>query len=253
MQKNKIISIAAGVIIFVVVAICLITLKPNNGTPEKKEVAATKATIVTYSGSAETVYTVNDPDADEALLNEIALLMEERLMYHCVIDYETKINAEKKQISIDFSWESVGKKLDAKHIADEVCKINEISIRKGDGSSAESGEEILSAADIASAEDFIEKNKNGNETYKVMLKLNEEGKEKLKKETEAIAGSDTAIHFYLDNNLLGSQTYTEADSSGIYVISGGFKTQEEAVELKNKIELDSLPAEVTLESFSEQK
>ena len=135
-----------------------------------------------------------------------------------------------------------------------LCRHGELTFRKGtetatdsDGQTIPSGEILLQNTDIATAWAVMMSTDLGP-TYVVNVKMSDIGRDKFAAATEELAGTDTPISIWYDNDMISAPTVNTAITNGEAIISGNF-TVESANELAVSINSGTLPCGLTITDF----
>ncbi len=172
---------------------------------------------------------ISDSDMDSA-----KQVIETRMLYNNITDYEVYTDYDNKQIIVRFPWQSDDESYDPTAAIDELGETAMLTFYKG---SDNTGEVVLQgAADIKGASYGGYDTENGS--YVVSLELTGQGSTKFAAATKAQIGKSIAI--YMDDNLLSAPTVNTQITDGKAIITG-MATAEEATDLAQKINAGALP------------
>ena len=172
---------------------------------------------------------ISDSDMDSA-----KQVIETRMLYNNITDYEVYTDYDNKQIIVRFPWQSDDESYDPMAAVDELGETAMLTFYKG---SDNTGEVVLQgAADIKGAS--YGGYDTENQSYVVSLELTNQGATKFAAATKAQIGKSIAI--YMDDTLLSAPTVNTEISNGKAIITG-MATAEEASELAQKINAGALP------------
>ena len=136
-----------------------------------------------------------------------------------------------------------------------LCRYGELTFRKGtdtevnsEGQTVPTGEIILQNADINEAEAVIVWNPDGGD-WQVDIKLCDSGREKFADATRELAGTDTPIAIWFDDELISAPTVSTAIIDGNLLITGNF-TKDSAKELAAAIDSGALPCGLDIIEFN---
>lgn len=135
-----------------------------------------------------------------------------------------------------------------------LCRNGELTFRKGtdtevnsEGQAVPTGEIVLQSSDIDMAK-TVQMPNEYELTYVVSIKLFDSGRTKFAAATEELAGTDTPIGIWYDDELISAPTVAAPITDGEVVISGNF-TLESANELSAAIDSGALPCGLTITDF----
>lgn len=177
-----------------------------------------------------------DETAEDDVINEISDILSQRLINaYPELNYTTSVDYELNTIQFNFDMIEVWHT----DTAEFLTMPNSLEMRKGD---SQDSELILTNEDISSATLVFYSTYN---EYSVTLTMNETGSQAFSDATAELAGTDTPISIWLDDELISSPTVTEYVYNNEVVISGGF-TKESAQELAIRIGSAHLPYELNV-------
>ena len=205
---------------------------------------------IDISGGVEAIFSpdkkaddITDSDMDSA-----KQIIETRMLYNNITDYEVFTDYDNHQIIVRFPWQSDDESYDPTAAIRELGETALLTFYKG---TSNTGKVILQgAADIESAA-YAGYDSESN-SYVVSLKLTGSGTSKFAtatKEAMSAASSDTegkTISIYMDDVCISAPTVSAVISNGEAVISG-MATAEEATDLAQKINAGSLPFALTVD------
>ena len=184
----------------------------------------------------------NDVDATDEQLSAAKTVIEDRLVGLGITDYESYIDTNKDRIIVRFPWKTGESDFNPQTAIDEIGTTAKMVFRKG---SSADGEEILSGDDVTSATVGY----NETEGWVVQLRFSTQGSAAFADATTELAGGNTPISIWLDDESISVATVNEAITNGEAIIKGNF-TQESASSLANQINSGSLPFALSAESYS---
>lgn len=183
--------------------------------------------------------TISDGDMDSA-----KQVIETRMLYNNITDYEVYTDYDNKQIIVRFPWQSDDESYDPIAAVDELGETAMLTFYKG---SDNTGEKVLQgAADIKGASyGGYQTDESGKGSYVVSLELTSQGATKFAAATKAQIGKSIAI--YMDDTLLSAPTVDTEITDGKAIITG-MATAEEATELAQKINAGALPFALSVDN-----
>ena len=184
----------------------------------------------------------NDVDATDEQLSAAKTVIEDRLVGLGITDYESYTDTNKDRIIVRFPWKTGESDFNPQTAIDEIGTTAKMVFRKG---STADGEEILSGDDVTSATVGY----NETEGWVVQLRFSTQGSAAFADATTELAGGNTPISIWLDDESISVATVNEAITNGEAIIKGNF-TQESASSLANQINSGSLPFALSAESYS---
>ncbi len=201
---------------------------------------------IDISGGVEAIFSpdkaadnISDADMDSA-----KQIIETRMLYNNITDYEVYTDYENHQIIVRFPWQSDDESYDPTAAIDELGETAMLTFYKG---ADNTGEVVLQGAkDIAGASygGYITDEKTGKPTYAVSLELTDAGANKFAAATKAQVGKQISI--YMDDVCISAPTVNEAITDGKAQITG-MESAEAAAELAQKINAGSLPFALTVD------
>lgn len=200
---------------------------------------------IDISGGVEAIFSpdMDTDDITDADMDSAKQIIETRMLYNNITDYEVYTDYENCQIIVRFPWQSDDESYDPLAAVDELGETAMLTFYKG---SDNKGEVVLQgAADIKGAS-YAGLLSDGTKSlgHCVSLELTDAGAAKFAAATKAQIGKNIAI--YMDNTLLSAPRVDEAITNGQANITG-IETAEEAAELAEKINAGSLPFALTVD------
>ncbi len=201
---------------------------------------------IDISGGVEAIFSP-DKSADnisDADMDSAKQIIETRMLYNNITDYEVYTDYENHQIIVRFPWQSDDESYDPTAAIDELGETAMLTFYKG---ADNTGEVVLQGAqDIAGASygGYITDEKTGKPTYAVSLELTDAGAKKFAAATKAQVGKQISI--YMDDVCISAPTVNEAITDGKAQITG-MESAEAAAELAQKINAGSLPFALTVD------
>ncbi len=201
---------------------------------------------IDISGGVEAIFSpdMESDDITDADMDSAKQIIETRMLYNNITDYEVYTDYENKQIIVRFPWQSDDESYDPTAAIDELGETAMLTFYKG---SNNQGEVVLQgAADIKGASyGGLQQDQSGKSLgHCVSLELTEAGASKFATATAAQKGNQIAI--YMDETLLSAPTVDEVISDGKANITG-IESAEAAAELAEKINAGSLPFALTVD------
>ena len=184
----------------------------------------------------------NDVDATDEQLSAAKTVIEDRLVGLGITDYESYTDTNKDRIIVRFPWKTGESDFNPQTAIDEIGTTAKMVFRKG---STADGEEILSGDDVTSATVGY----NETEGWVVQLRFSTQGSAAFADATTELAGGNTPISIWLDDESISVATVNEAITNGEAIIKGNF-TRDSASSLANQINSGSLPFALSAESYS---
>lgn len=192
-------------------------------------------------------------DATEAQMDAAKAVIEQRLVNLNITDSEVYIDNNKDRVIVRFPWKSDEEDFDPESAIKELGETAELTFRKGterDSSGYASptieDELVLSGDAVESAEVRISSEDN---TYVVLLTLNDKGKDAFAAATKEMLAEKGYISIWMDETCVSSPNVEAEITDGVATISGNF-TAETAKDLADKINAGALPFALKTDSFS---
>lgn len=200
---------------------------------------------IDISGGVEAIFS---PDIEEDSITDSDMdsakqIIETRMLYNNITDYEVYTDYDNKQIIVRFPWQSDDESYDPTAAVDSLGETAMLTFYKG---SDNTGEVVLQgSADIASASyGGYYTDSTGKSSHTVALNFTEQGAVKFASATAAQVGKQISI--YMDDVLLSAPNVDEVITDGKATISG-LESAEAASELAQKINAGSLPFALTVD------
>jgi len=177
-----------------------------------------------------------DENSDDNVIDEISDILSQRITNaYPELNYESSVDYALNTIRFDFDmvqqWH--------KDTAEFLTMPNYLEMHKGDSLE---GELILTNEDINSATLVFDTTLN---EYSITLTMSETGSQAFSDITAELAGTETPLSIWLDDELVYSPTITEHVYSNEVVITGGF-TKESAQELAIRMGSAYLPYDLSI-------
>ncbi len=207
---------------------------------------------IDVSGGVEAIFSPDKKvdDITDADMDSAKQIIETRMLYNNITDYEVFTDYDNRQIIVRFPWQSDDESYDPTAAIKELGETALLTFYKGTDNT---GDVVLQgAADIKSASygGFYQDQSGKSQGYVVSLELTEAGTYKFAAATKAaMAASDTAgktISIYMDDLLISAPTVNNVIDDGKAIITG-MSTAEEANDLAEKINAGSLPFALTVD------
>ena len=189
----------------------------------------------------------DDLDATPEQLEAAKSVIEQRLLALNITDSELYVDEGNDRIIVRFPWKEDDTEFDPQSAIDEIGTTAHMVFRKGDSAD---GEIILEGSEVESASAAYQQTSGSTSTqYVVQLVFGGEGKTAFAEATTELAGTDTPISIWLDDECISVATVESAITDGRAVITGSF-TQDEVVTLARQINSGALPFALSAESYS---
>lgn len=216
-------------------------------------------------------------DATDEQLDAAQAVIEQRLFSLNINDSEVYQDSENDRIIVRFPWQAGEKNFDPEAAVKELGETAMLTFRVGTETKEEeyevidektgepvldeetgepvietrtvpSGLTVIEGADVKKAEWQSQMQADGSYEDVVVLKLSDEAKAEFASATSELAGKDTPISIWMDEDMISAPVVNEAITDGTAVISGDF-TAESAKELADKINSGALPFKLETSSF----
>lgn len=193
----------------------------------------------------------DDINATKEELDSVSAVIKQRLASQSINDYEVYEDDANDRVIVRFPWQAGEENFDPEAAVDELGETAVLSFRIGtdtneDGSPA--GDVVFEGSSIKKASALRQPNVQGQYEYVVSLELTDDAKEIFATVTSSMAGTETPISIWMDNEMISAPTVNEAITDGQAVISGSF-TAESSKSLADKINAGSLPFKLETSSF----
>lgn len=225
MKKNR------GILSLVLTAVLIVFLGFTTvvGIGGKHSGAAKNIKLgLDLAGGVSITYQVKDKNPTESEMSDTIYKLQRR-----VEQYSTEATVYQEgndRINIEIPGVT-----NANEILDELGKPGSLEFQTEDGAT------VITGSDVSTATARSGQDKMGNTEYSVELSLNDEGKEKFAKATEANVGKTIAIIY--DGETISDPAVNQAIPDGIAYITGNF-TFEEAENLASTIRIGGLKLEL---------
>ena len=225
MKKNR------GILSLVLTAVLIVFLGFTTvvGIGGKHSGAAKNIKLgLDLAGGVSITYQVKDKNPTESEMSDTIYKLQRR-----VEQYSTEATVYQEgndRINIEIPGVT-----NANEILDELGKPGSLEFQTEDGAT------VITGSDVSTATARSGQDKMGNTEYSVELSLNDEGKEKFAKATEANVGKTIAIIY--DGETISDPVVNQAIPDGIAYITGNF-TFEEAENLASTIRIGGLKLEL---------
>lgn len=188
-----------------------------------------------------------DLDATPEQLEAAKSVIEQRLLALNITDSELYLDEGNDRIIVRFPWKENDTEFDPQAAIDEIGTTAHMVFRKGDSAD---GEIILEGSEVESASAAYQQTSGSTGTqYVVELAFGSEGKTAFAEATTELAGTDTPISIWLDDECISVATVENAITDGRAVITGSF-TQDQVITLARQINSGALPFALSAESYS---
>ncbi len=178
---------------------------------------------------------ISDSDMDSA-----KQVIETRMLYQNITDYEVYTDYDNKQIIVRFPWQSEDESYDPTAAIKELGDTAMLTFYKGDNNQ---GEVVLKGATDIEGASYAGYDTE-TQSYVVSLRLTETGKAKFAAATAAQKGKQISI--YMDDTRISAPTVNDVITDGNAIING-MTTSEEAMDLAEKINAGALPFALTVD------
>lgn len=215
-------------------------------------------------------------EADEANINAIKAIIEQRLVGKNITDYECYADVANEQVIVRFPWASDEADYDATAAINELGETALLAFHIGSETKEEkverkdengevlkdedgnilydtvtkpAGELVLTGEGVAKATASWQPDENGNTQPVVLLELQGDAIKAFADATAKQADKGT-ISIWLDDQLLSDPQVNDPITTGEAVITLGNSDYSYAQELANKINAGALPFEIEAKSFA---
>lgn len=184
-------------------------------------------------------------------LDGIKTIIEQRLVNKNITDYEAYTDAANRQVIVRFPWSSTEETPE-----EAVAEIGQTAMLEfhyndtTDDDGKPTGDLILTGNDVESAEAGYQQTSDSAGEYVVRLNLKESGKKAFATATETqFNAGKKPISIWLDSKMISSPNVNSVITDGVAVISGSFKTYDDAKNLADLITSGALPFEIEPKSL----
>lgn len=195
---------------------------------------------IDISGGVEAIFS---PDKEDSTITNNDMdsaknIIETRLIYNNITDYEVYTDYDNHQIIVRFPWQSDDESYDPTEAINELGETALLTFYKGQDNK---GEVVLQgSADIAGASAGYD----STEGYVVQLELTDQGADKFAVATKQQLNQYISI--YMDQTFLSAPKVNAVITDGKAIING-MESAEAAQELAEKINAGSLPFALTVD------
>ena len=192
-----------------------------------------------------------DIDPTEEQMAAAESIIKLRLVNQNITDYEVYTDLNKNRVIVRFPWKEDETDFDPEKAVAELGETALLTFREGyevdsegkpTGTTAE--KVILTGSDVEKASVGLDENNQ----YVVLLELKESGVTAFSEATGRLAGTDTPISIWMDEEVISYPTVSTQITDGAASISGNF-TLESATDLADKINGGALPFKLEIENF----
>lgn len=248
-----------AIIIIVFTALSFLGISTTYGDKETIYVKGAKDIRwgIDIRGGVDVTFT---PPADvtptEAQMSAVGEVMKQRLVSLNITDYEVYVDNQKNRVIVRFPWKEGEANFDPEKAIKELGDTAVLTFREGTEVDAEGNITGVTETILVEGKNVVEakaqfgttKQGGQNEHY-VTLKLDATGTKAFADATGKLAGSQTPMSIWMDEEMISSPTVNEAITSGEAIISGSFD-QASAEALANKINAGALPFKLVTETYS---
>jgi len=179
-------------------------------------------------------------------------VIDTRLIYNNITDYEISADAKSQQVTVRFPWKSGETEFDPQAAVKELGETAILTFREGANQDRDSNPEILVASrDVAKAEHYYQPATSGNASssagWVVSLELTKNGTALFADATARLVGKQISI--WMDDLMISAPTVNVAITDGKAIISG-MENAEAASDLASRINAGSLPFKLICDDSS---
>ena len=190
--------------------------------------------------------------ATEAEMQSIQAVIEQRMMFNNITDYEIYTDLANQQVVVRFPWKSDETDFDPEKAIKELGQTAQLSFHIGSATDEETkkptGDKVITGDDVQKATAMYQTDDNGSIQYVVQLELKESGKKKFADATKKQYDAKGTISIWLDDTMLSNPTVSAHITDGIATITG-MSGLAEASELANLINSGALPFDIEVKSY----
>ncbi len=253
--------------VFFIVALLIVALTVTSFTGIKVGSGSSQTTIIKGAGDIRwgidirggVDVTFRPPegyDATDAEIDSAKSIIETRLVYQNITDYEVYPDYNNDRIIVRYPWKAGEEDFDASAAIQELGETALLTFREGDSVDDEgkpTGDTlnniILEGKDVVNATaNYGPIDSTGVNQHYVSLEFSEEGTQAFATATGKLASSKGSISIWMDDVLISAPTVQSAITDGKCIISGNFDAAS-AAELANRIKAGSLPFKLEAESY----
>ncbi len=188
-----------------------------------------------------------DGDVTSSQLDAAVQIMKTRLAALGITDNEVYSDSKSNRIIVRFPTQS-GDEFDPDEAVETLGNMAQLTFRKGDSTTTDedgnvipTGEIVLTGSDVDKADyDYRQTSQASNQEWLVDLKLTSAGTDKFADATRELAGTDTPLSIWMDNEMISAPTVNSVITDGSAIITGTF-TSESAKKLADQINGGALP------------
>mgnify|MGYP001113983144 FL=1 len=192
-----------------------------------------------------------DVDPTEEQMAAAESIIKLRLVNQNITDYEVYTDLNKNRVIVRFPWKEDETDFDPEKAVAELGETALLTFREGyevDNEGKPTGltaeKIILTGSDVKKASVGVDEQNQ----YVVLLELKESGVTAFSEATGRLAGTNTPISIWMDENVISYPTVSTQITDGSASITGNF-TLESATDLANKINGGALPFKLETENF----
>ncbi len=193
-------------------------------------------------GGVEAVFSPDKSDVDITSedMDAAKAIIETRLVNNNITDYEVYTDNGNHQVIVRFPWAADESDFDATAAVEELGETAQLSFYLGDDNS--SGKPFMTGEVVKEALPQY----TDEYGYVVALEFDSNGASAFATATTSAAANSTNITIYMDETVISSASCSEPITDGKAIIYGSF-TQEQCVDLANKIAAGALPFALTVD------
>ncbi|MDE7139037.1 MAG: hypothetical protein K2O29_11410, partial [Ruminococcus sp.] len=184
------------------------------------------------------VYSVDD-NMNIKEFNDAVRIIENRAINSCLSQYyDISSDYDSKTFCLNFDYVENW----SEHFIETSTLPNSVEFKKGDSNSDEL---IMNKDNILDAYGLIYEI---YDNWVIIIDFNEEGSKILADVTKEIAGTDTPLSLWVNNELIFAPLVSEAITDGRTVITGNF-TQQNSEELAEQLRSEFLPYSISIKEY----
>ncbi len=246
-MKNKKKGILSLLLVLVVIGLCTFTTLVGFTKQHKGSAKNIKLGLDLAGGVSITYEAVGDTPSAEELADTRNMLQKRAEVYSTE---SSVVTSGDRRITIDIPGVS-----NAEEVLQSLGKEGSLDFVAEDDMSFENGEDgsqvpkytktVCTGKDVKNAEANTQQNEiSKNKEYVVQLKFKSKGTKKFADATEAAYPTNKKIYIVYDGKVLSAPAVQAHITSGEAVISGSFKTYDDADELASMIRIGALPIQL---------
>ncbi len=187
-------------------------------------------------------------NADEAQINAIKAIIEQRLVGQNITDYECYADVNNQQVIVRFPWQSDEEDYDASEAIKELGQTAELAFYIG---TEKTDDPVLTGDGVAEAEAVWQTDETGQSEPVVRLTLQGDAVQAFADATQQQLASNGQISIWLDETMISAPQVQAHITDGIAVISGGtLENFTDAQQLANNINAGALPFAIEATSYA---